>query len=49
MPKVKTSKIILNQSGYFLSRQKGQLVVKHIPTKKTVQEYPILERAIGES
>ena len=48
MGKVKTSKIVLNESGYFLTRQKGCLVVKSIRTKEEVEKYPILQREIGE-
>jgi CRISPR/Cas system-associated endonuclease Cas1 len=46
--KVKTTKVVLNESGYFLSRQEGCLVVKSIRTKKEVEKYPILEKEIGE-
>jgi len=44
----KTKKIVLNESGFFLTRQKGCLVVKNIRTKKNVKKYPILERRLGE-
>ena len=46
--KVKIRKILLNESGSFLSRQKGCLVVKDIRTRKIVQKFPILERELGE-
>jgi CRISPR-associated protein Cas1 len=46
--KVKIRKILLNDSGSFLSRQKGCLVVKDIRSRKVVQKYPILEREVGE-
>lgn len=48
MGRVKNRKIVLNESGYFLTRQKGCLVVKSIRTKKEVEKYPILQREIGE-
>lgn len=38
----------MNQSGYFLSRQKGCFTVREIKSKKVIQKYPILERSIGE-
>lgn len=46
--KVKSRKILLNESGNFLTRQKGCFVVKNIRTRKEVQKFPILEREIGE-
>ncbi len=46
--KSKIRKVLVNDSGYFLSRQKGCLVVKSIRTKKIEKKYPILERELGQ-
>jgi CRISPR-associated protein Cas1 len=45
---VKTRKIVLNESGYFLSRKEGCFVVRNIRTKEEVAKYPILEKQLGE-
>ena len=45
---VKTRKIVLNESGYFLSRKEGCFVVSNIRTQEEVAKYPILEKRIGE-
>ena len=48
MGSVKARKIVLNESGYFLTRKKGCFVVSNIRTKKEVAKYPILEKQLGE-
>jgi CRISPR-associated protein Cas1 len=48
MRKVRARKILLNESGYFLSRKRGCFVVRSISTKEEVAKYPILERELGE-
>ncbi|MCW4004580.1 MAG: CRISPR-associated endonuclease Cas1 [Candidatus Bathyarchaeota archaeon] len=44
--KSKIAKIFLNDSGYFLGRGKGCLIVKH--RKGKVEEYPLFENEVGE-
>jgi len=44
----RTKKVILNKSGFFVSRKKGCIVVSDIRTKKEVAKYPILEKELGE-
>jgi CRISPR-associated endonuclease Cas1 len=46
--KSKVQRIILNDSGYFLTLQKGCLAVKNIKTKKELEKYPVLEGSVGE-
>ena len=48
MRSVKSRKIILNKSGYFVSRKKGCIVVSETRTKKEVAKFPILEKELGE-
>ncbi len=48
MRNARTRKIILNKSGYFISRKKGCIVVSDIRTKKELKKYPIMEQQLGE-